>query len=294
MSISTTTHDQTASPSSTGIIQDQTVETRYNGSDIVSNKEKTMNWIPFDEIYSGASIRCVSIDSILFISVRDIIMCVCGTEYTTANTCWARIKKTHMEELTEDLDEHQFPGAGQRIIPIITVQGGMKLIMMLPGKRAKAMRVQASDILARYVMGNDSLIHEIRKNKQMGPAKACATLLEKACLYTELPQAVYLYATKSDAFPGLIKIGRSSEIAASLSCLNTGCAPAPHYTVAVVPTFDAIQDKAWAFEFFSHARVEGDFFSVSEQEVKAFFNTQIMHKYQMQLSENISNAQGGL
>ena len=250
------------------------------------------NVIPFDEIARGATVRCITIALVLFLSARDVIMHISGCGCKTAHTTWTRLAKKQREELSDDLEEFQFPGQGQSKQPVITVKGAMKLIMMLPGKRAKAMRVQAADILERYVQGNESLVDEIRQNRQMGFAAACGTLLAKASLYRELPQAYYLYATKSEAFPGLIKIGRSSDMTASLTVLNTGCAPAPHYTVAVVPTFDALRDKAWAHDVFSTSQREGEFFEIGEDEVKAFFNDQIMAKYQLELAENIANAQG--
>jgi hypothetical protein len=34
--------------------------------------------------------------------------------------------------------------------------------------------------------------------------------------------------TKSPAFPGLIKIGKTEDFAKRLTQLNTACAPAPH------------------------------------------------------------------
>jgi hypothetical protein len=248
--------------------------------------------ISFHQIASGAVVRCTWIEKVLFLSVRDVIMHICGSSGKRANETWERLTDRQKQELADDISQFKFPGQGQRDMPIITVDGAMKLIMMLPGKRAKAMRVQAADILSRYVLGHESLEAEIRQNRQTGPVAACTKLLEKACLYKELPQATYLYATRSDAFPGLLKIGRASDIDASLSTLNTGCAPAPHYTVAVVPTFHAVRDKAWAHEFFQSSRREGDFFEASVEEVKAFFNGQVMAKYQLELAENIASAQG--
>ncbi len=249
--------------------------------------------IPFDDIARGATVRCTTIALVLFLSVRDVIMHVSGHNRKTAHSTWTRLSDQQKKELEDDLEEFQFPGQGNSKQPVITVKGAMKLMMMLPGKRAKAMRVQAADILERYVLGHESLVDEIRQNRRVGPAVACGKLLEKACLYKELPQAAYLYATKSEAFPGLIKIGRSSDMTASLTVLNTGCVPVPHYTVAVVPTFDPLRDKAWAHEHFSTSRREGEFFEVTDEEVKAFFNGQIMAKYQLELAESIASAQGG-
>lgn len=249
-----------------------------------------MPFISFDQITSGAVVRYTLIDLVLFLSVRDVIMHVCGQSLKTANKTWERLPDQQRQELRGDIRDFKFEGQGQKNMPVITVDGAMKLMMILPGKRAKAMRVHAADILSRFVMGHESLVTEIRQNRQMGPAAACTSLLEKACLYKELPQATYLYATKSEAFPELIKIGRASDMEANLSTLNTGCAPAPHYTVAVVPTFNAVRDKAWAHEFFMEDRQEGEFFKISDEQVKAFFGGQVMAKYQLELAEMLSIA----
>jgi hypothetical protein len=127
--------------------------------------------------------------------------------------------------------------------------------------------VHAADILSRYVQGEDSLIAEIHQNKQIGPVVACTNLAEKAAVkasqYKEMPQVSYVYGTKSDAFPGLVKIGRTLDVDARLASLNTGCEPAPHNVVDVAPTFDATRDEAWAHSFFSSACKEGEFFEVT-------------------------------
>lgn len=248
--------------------------------------------IPFDVISPGASVRFTLIDLVMFLSVRDVIMHIGGKTTQAANRFWERLSDKNKEELVGDISIFQFTGRGQTKQPVITVEGVMKLMMMIPGERAKFMRVRAADILTRYVMGEDSLITEIRQNKQIGPAAACSKLLEKASLYKEMPQVSYLYATKSEAFPDLIKIGRASDVEANVGNLNTSCAPAPHFTVAVAPTFDALRDKAWAHEYFSNARKEGEFFKVSVQEVKTFFSNHVMTKYQLELAESISSAQG--
>lgn len=94
----------------------------------------------------------------------------------------------------------------------------------------------------------------------------------------------YVYAVKSPAFPGLIKIGRTQNVRERLSQLNTSCAPCPFVVVVVSPTLDCVRDEKMAHEFFSSQRREGEFFSVSETEVKDFFKT-IQEKYDAELSQ---------
>jgi hypothetical protein len=91
----------------------------------------------------------------------------------------------------------------------------------------------------------------------------------------------YIYAVKSVAFPGLIKIGRTQNMKERLSQLNTSCAPAPFVVVAVSPTLDNVRDERIAHEFFSLQRREGEFFSVPELEVMDFFKT-IQEKFDLE------------
>lgn len=276
-----------------------------------------MATIPFDEIVPGATVRFTLIDLIMFLSVRDIIMHISGKSRKRANETWSnlqpkqkintqkdanqtwgRLSEDQKKELEGDIQFFKFPGRGQTMTPVITIEGAMKLMMMLPGKQAKAMRVQAADILTRYVKGNDSLITEIQHNKKIGPMAACHKLAEKITLkvaqYTVMPSVSYIYATKSEAFPGLIKIGRSSNVDARISSLNTGCAPYPHVVIAVAPTYDAPRDEALAHNFFSTSRREGEFFEIPAGEVRDFFANHIMTQYQTELVYHIAKVQGNV
>ena len=257
-----------------------------------------MATIPFDDIVPGATVRYTLVAHAIYLSVRDVIMHISRITGKRANEVWRMLTVQQRGELAKDLAEYHFSGQGQSRQPIITVDGAMKLMMMLPGKHAKSVRVQAADILSRYINGNESLVEEVYQNKMMGPAAACSKLLEKAegnaYHNQEMPPVSYVYGTKSDAFPNLIKIGRTSNVSARLSSLNTGCAPNPHYTVAVAPTFNASRDEALAHTFFAHARREGEFFEVTVQEVKTFFANHILSQYQVELAECIAKTQGDL
>ena len=96
----------------------------------------------------------------------------------------------------------------------------------------------------------------------------------------------WIYATESGAFPGLLKIGETSHLKKRLSTLNTGCAPLPHRYVAVVPSFDVHRDECCAHGYFSSERKEGEFFQVTVEEVRAFFDDHIMPQYKEELLKN--------
>ncbi len=259
--------------------------------------------ISFDEIASGTTVRVTVIQTVQFLCIFDMIMHLCGKNVKWACRTWRRLSNNQKDELARDENSipnqicyFQFPGQGQRRIPVATIEASMKIIMVLPGKRAKVMRLQAADILSRYIHGKDSLIEEIITNKMIGPVAAYSNLAQKVVLgasqYTEGPQVSYIYGSKSDAFPGLIKIGKSAGMAPRLTTLNTSCKPKPHSIVALAPTYNAPRDEVWAHTFFSAARREGEFFEVKPEEVRAFFANHITTQFHLELSECISRVQG--
>ena len=184
---------------------------------------------------------------------------------------------------------------------LITFEDAIELVMVLPGKMAKAYRQKFAEVIVRYLDGDLSMCTEIARNKEMGKVdsylqfaqKITTEVLEdKTQKPSEMPPTSYVYATKTPAFPGLIKIGKTVNVANRLSQLNTSCAPAPHVIVAVAPTFDNDRDEKAAHTFFAGSRQEGEFFKISDEEAKNYFTLHIMAKYQMELAQNIAVLQG--
>ena len=158
------------------------------------------------------------------------------------------------------------------------------------------MRVSGK-VVDRLLEGDDSLHQEIDKNKTLGVTRARAEFLgqildainklsESHAMETE--QQGWIYATASDAFPGLLKIGETSHLKERLSNLNTGCAPAPHRYVALVHSFDIHRDECCAHGYFAPKRAEGEFFQVTVEEVRAFFVEHIQPEYTKELLQNAS------
>jgi hypothetical protein len=124
------------------------------------------------------------------------------------------------------------------------------------------------------------MCHEIETNNSTGKIKSYCELAGNIMKKTdikhdkekaEIPSTSYIYATKSSAFPGLVKIGKTWDVAHRVSGLNTSCAPAPHVLVAVAQTFNKDRDEKMAHAFFSEARREGEFFEIGEEDVIAYF-----------------------
>jgi hypothetical protein len=182
----------------------------------------------------------------------------------------------------------------------VTLEDAIALIMVLPGKMAKHSRQQFKDIIVRYLDGDRSMCIEIEENLAMGKAKSYSNFASKVIKRiktdnmnaSEIPETRYVYATKSLAFPGLIKIGKTINMPNRLSQLNSSCAPAPHVIVAVAATFNHDRDEKTAHAFFASARREGEFFELEEADVIQYFATHITAQYSAEMARNLVARRG--
>ena len=259
----------------------------------------TATLLPLDEIVAGATVRVAIIHGKQYLSVRDVIMHVCGKNTNDAAEVWRNLSRQNLPNFKKDeigLAVYQFPGRGQQYQPVITLTGSVKLVMLLPGKRAKLYRTKFAEIISRYLDGDQTLCLEIDENRTVGQKQSYARFahgVESAIQEdetNEMPQIHYVYATKSPAFPGLIKIGRTIDMSARLSSLNTACAPAPHTIIAMATTFDMYRDEDLAHQYFAESRREGEFFQITEEEIKAYFSGVIMPRFQEELLDRAKTA----
>jgi hypothetical protein len=121
--------------------------------------------LPFDEIVPGATVRFCVIDGVQYLSIRDMIMCVCGKDSDHAGATWRNIADSKKDEVRQFLANFKFHGQGQSEQPVINFVGALKLIMFLPGEAAKKHRSAITDILRRYFAGDASLLDEIERNQ---------------------------------------------------------------------------------------------------------------------------------
>jgi hypothetical protein len=181
----------------------------------------------FSSIVPGASVRAVKIDGEYYVPRRDVILVVCSAEYkespngyhnaiVNASKIWTqRISHTEREALLPYMKMYQFKGPGYSTSEVLTIEGAMMLLMVLPGKFAKSLRLKACKVLTRFLRGDLSLIKEIVDNHERGIEASCMEFVSEAFAdhrseeRTEMPPVEYLYGTVSSAFPGLVKIGRS-------------------------------------------------------------------------------------
>ena len=106
---------------------------------IETNPKKDMaQLIPFAELTGGTeTVRFTVIKEKTYMSIRDIIMLVCKKDAHTASNTWVNIEETKKEEVAQNLCHFKFPGQGQKMQPVITLKGALKLIECLPGENAK-------------------------------------------------------------------------------------------------------------------------------------------------------------
>lgn len=121
--------------------------------------------LPFDEIVPGATVRFCVIDGVQYLSIRDMIMCVCGKDNKYASDTWMDLSDDKRSEVSGFVRNFKFHGQGQSEQPVITFVGALKLIMFLPGEAAKKHRTAMADILRRYFAGDVTLLDEIERNQ---------------------------------------------------------------------------------------------------------------------------------
>ena len=142
--------------------------------------------IPLGKIFGDKSVRVTPhLDGgERYLSVRDTIMVVCDMNAKRANEAWQRLSDEQKDELTAFCGQFQFSGRGQSEQPVITFQGALKLIMMLPGETAKKTRSHFAEILTRYYAGDSSLHAEVEAN---AAAEGPVNLLAREALPDDEP-----------------------------------------------------------------------------------------------------------
>ena len=133
-------------------------------SAVVSRDSEVVKSIPFDDIVAGATVRFAEIDGVQYLSIRDIIMHLCDKNVNDAGAVWRNLADQKKNELQQFLLNFKFPGRGQQEQPVITFPGAIKLLMFLPGEKAKSHRSSMVSVLTRYFAGDPSLLREIEAN----------------------------------------------------------------------------------------------------------------------------------
>ena len=94
--------------------------------------------ISFSELTGGnQTVRVTVKDGKSYMSIRDIVMVVCKKSKARAREAWDRLDQDKKNEIAAFCGEFQFRGQGERVQPVITLKGALKLIEWLPGENAK-------------------------------------------------------------------------------------------------------------------------------------------------------------
>ncbi len=246
--------------------------------------------IMFNELKEGAFVKLHP--SKTRMSVFDLMRVFSGKKDKARSREWRKLKE--YAEIQCEVIQYQFPGVREQYQPMITFRGALKLVMFMSGQFAASCRTSFVDLLMRYTEGDETLHAEIEMNKVSGAVVgfkriASSIRVNEAHLQSVMPEVGYIYATISDAFPGLVKIGKTVDMKARLSNMNTACAPMPHRVVALCPTLDYDRDESEAHGFFGDRRYAGEFFSVTHEDIKAYFVSYLFPKYEDEMRAKIAS-----
>jgi hypothetical protein len=120
----------------------------------------------FNEIVPDATVRFAVINDVQYLSVRDLIMVLCGKDRNQSAEVWRRLPEVNKNEVKAFCFNYQFKGKGQQEQVLIQFEGAMKLLMWLPGDKAKRFRSDAAKILTRYYAGDKTLLAEVYANAE--------------------------------------------------------------------------------------------------------------------------------
>jgi hypothetical protein len=136
------------------------------------------NMISFAEIVGGRNAIVRMTEDKLIYAV-DLVMAVTGQSRDHAGKTLRNL--TDAVFLSENFSERTLPGKGNAHTKLVSFQHAIELVMVLPGKVAKEIRVQFANIIRRYMAGDQSLVGGIEANAQaVSPIAemARATLVE--------------------------------------------------------------------------------------------------------------------
>jgi hypothetical protein len=121
----------------------------------------TQRYFSFAEIVKGrdASVR-VTEDGLFF--AVDLAMVVTGKDRDHAGQALRGLSDETFP--SSKFSERKMPGKGNARTKLVNFPDGIELIMVLPGKVAREIRVKFSDIIKRYLAGDHSLITEVLHN----------------------------------------------------------------------------------------------------------------------------------
>ena len=132
----------------------------------VEEMTRGMSMISLKSILPNAEgVRVANINGMPYMSIRDLIMAICGKNGNDAGAVWRNLPDKFKNEVQQQFVlNFQFPGRGQSLQPVITLQGLVRLIAWLPGDLAKEKQNEVCDLVARFLAGDQTLHAAIDEN----------------------------------------------------------------------------------------------------------------------------------
>jgi hypothetical protein len=112
-------------------------------------------------------------------SLIDVVVILTGKSSKDAADAISDINNTYLEVSEKNrhfsgqlftspkIKYFKFPGQGQRETPVAEIDVVIEIIFLLPGAAAAKVRQQAAQLFVRYIGGDESIIEEVLKNKEI-------------------------------------------------------------------------------------------------------------------------------
>lgn len=233
-----------------------------------------------DAIGLSAKIRYAILNGKPGLSRMDLVKAGTGKNNDDAAK-WLRNNRERILEFSDsDYFTFRFQGTGQKSMPVVTFRQAMHILTLLPGEFAQKLRRYLLGLGHRYLAGDSTMKAEIDRNAVSTHVVNVAARASLSSTHTSVPLprkliVKYIYATQTPVFPGAIKIGRAKNVKARINSGNTFIKLAPHKVVAVARSLNSVRDEQLVHTFFASKRLKGEFFKVTVEEVREFFEKQI-------------------
>lgn len=116
-----------------------------------------------DTAVSGFSTIRMTTDTPPKASCIDFVRAVTGKNNRDSSGVIRNLQK-QIPGFFTNIEQHQFPGAGQKMIYVLCASEAIELLMMLPGNRAKAFRRECTGLLTQLFSGDPDLVNVLARN----------------------------------------------------------------------------------------------------------------------------------
>jgi hypothetical protein len=127
-----------------------------------------MSLMHFNELVPGATVRFTDINGIQYISIRDIIKLICNKDESHAMDPWRNLSQARKTELQAFCFNFKFDGKRERMQPVITFPGALKLLQWLGHSKVMNFHMKFTEILSTYFSGDKHLLRSTAVDSSNG------------------------------------------------------------------------------------------------------------------------------